>query len=244
MKYYKLLTALDFIGIASSSEFKRINPINGWLLTSDENQGQFISINNKLYRDFWMQPISDVSLSYENVNVREITQEEYDTIRKAMQREEEIIIDDDDEEEEVIPVAPSAEELDLMLEYVRNAKIKEMSAACRAAIENGFDIVLSDGESHHFSLTTQDQLNLMALSNITDDVIPYHADGEFTQFFSAADIKAIIDGALKHKTYQTTYYNSLRNYINSLSTIEEISEITYGIAIPEEYKSDVLKVLE
>jgi len=155
MKYYKLLTTLDFIGIASSSEFKRINPINGWLLTSDENQGQFISINNKLYRDFWMQPISDVNLSYENVNVREITQEEYDTIRKAIQREEEIIIDDD-EEEEVIPVAPSAEELDLMLEYVRNAKIKEMSATCGAAIENGFDIVLSDGESHHFSLTTQD----------------------------------------------------------------------------------------
>jgi predicted DNA-binding ArsR family transcriptional regulator len=48
----------------------------------------------------------------------------------------------------------------------------------------------------------------------------------------------------KHKTYHTTYYNSLKNYINSLQTIEEIAAITYGIEIPDEYKSEVLKVIE
>jgi len=36
----------------------------------------------------------------------------------------------------------------------------------------------------------------------------------------------------------------LKNYINSLGTIEDINAITYGVTIPEEYKTDVLKVLE
>jgi hypothetical protein len=33
----------------------------------------------------------------------------------------------------------------MSLEYVRAAKIAEMSAACRTLIENGFDITLTDG---------------------------------------------------------------------------------------------------
>ena len=40
-----------------------------------------------------------------------------------------------------------------------------MSAICRETIENGFDLELR-GEEHHFSLDTQDQLNLMK-----DDII-------------------------------------------------------------------------
>jgi len=46
------------------------------------------------------------------------------------------------------------------------------------------------------------------------------------------------------KNYNIAYYNSLKAYINALETIEEIAAIQYGTSIPEEYKSDVLKVLE
>ena len=48
---------------------------------------------------------------------------------------------------------------------------------------------------------------------------------------------------LTWKTYQVTYNNSLKTYINSLEKITDISAITYGIEIPVDYQSDVLKAL-
>jgi len=62
-----------------------------------------------------------------------------------------------------------------------------MSYNCRKAIENGFDLILR-GETHHFSLTTQDQLNLMNLDT-TAELIPYHADGESYTYYTAEEIK-------------------------------------------------------
>jgi len=111
-----------------------------------------------------------------------------------------------------------------------------MSRACNKTIENGFDIEI-EGEVHHFSLDTQDQLNLITLSALTDteEIIPYHADGEICKFYTAAEMKQIIAAATRFKIYQTTYYNALKAYINSLETIEEIGAITYGIEIPEEF---------
>jgi len=41
-----------------------------------------------------------------------------------------------------------------------------MSRACRQTIEAGFDLIIR-GETKHFSLTTQDQLNLMSISSMT-----------------------------------------------------------------------------
>ena len=78
----------------------------------------------------------------------------------------------------------------------------------------------------------------------TNSLIPYHADGEETAFYTAEEINQIINAAADYKSYQTTYYNSLKTYINTLDTIEAIAAITYGTPIPDEYKSDVLKVLE
>ncbi len=84
-------------------------------------------------------------------------------------------------------------------------------------------------------------LSLMAQ---TQTMIPYHADGEECIFYTNEEINEIIDSANALKLYNTTYFNALKNYINSLNTIEEISAITYGTLIPDEYKTDVLKFLE
>jgi len=86
----------------------------------------------------------------------------------------------------------------------------------------------------------------MNLSNMaqTQELIPYHADGKLYTFYTATEINEILVAANNHKIYHTAYYNSLKEYINALETIEEIAAITYGISIPDEYKSDVLKILE
>jgi len=193
MKYYKLLDD-EFIGVVSSNNFVRENPNNGWLLTSNESLGQFVSFENKLYRDFWMQPIPNSVQTYMRVEIKEITKEEYDVLKAAIDNNDPIIIDDDDDDE-YIP-EPVIEEPDITIEFARESKIKEMSAACRRVIEQGFNLELR-GTIHHFSLDTQDQLNLITLSGMaqTQDNIPYHADGESCIFYTAAEINAIVAAA-------------------------------------------------
>lgn len=105
---------------------------------------------------------------------------------------------------------------------------------------------MSDGQSYHFSLTTQDQLNLITLSSLVvsgQTEIPYHADGELCRYYSVEDINTILNTTTAFKTYHVTYFNSLKAYVESLATIEEISAIEYGCVIPEEYQSDILKDL-
>jgi len=76
---------------------------------------------------------------------------------------------------------------------MKESKINEMSRICRQTIEAGFDLELR-GETRHFSLSTQDQLNLISLSTMaqTQSIIPYHADGEECEFYTADEINIII----------------------------------------------------
>ena len=242
MKYFKIFKENEFIGIANSNNFLTYQEQNNLLMITNEEIGQFVEYNNQLYRDTWMQPLPSHNYNYEIAMVYEITKEEYDILAESIEKHEEIIIDDPPiYEPTIIPDVP-----DISVGFVRENKIEEMSYVCRTTIETGFDLPMTDGETHHFSLSQQDQLNLMTLSILaeTEDIIPYHADGEESKFYTAAEIKLIINTANTFKNYQLAYYNSLKSYINALETIEEIAAITYGTPIPEEYKSDVLKVLE
>lgn len=132
------------------------------------------------------------------------------------------------------------------LNTIKANKTAEMSAACRAAIVAGFDVTLSDGKDHHFSLTVEDQLNLNALFGLLatgEEQVPYHADGETCMYFTAADMQTVVQEATAHKTYHESYFNSLKAYIASKRTAASVHAIEYGTEIPEQYQSDVLKAL-
>ena len=241
MKYYKLIDDNKIVGAVSSNDFIRYSPIVDCFLRGSEETGEYISFQNKLYRATWMCPIQVIQ-DYTLIETIEITEEEYAIIIAAYQSNQTIEEDTTEEPEEHETIDPIMQDT---LEFIRSSKILEMSQACRHTIEEGFDLEIR-GETHHFSLTIQDQLNLMSLSSMTqtNSLIPYHADGEETAFYTAEEINQIINAAADYKSYQTTYYNSLKTYINTLDTIEAIAAITYGTPIPDEYKSDVLKVLE
>ena len=243
MKYYKIIIDKTFIGAVHSGQFVAENTTNHKLYFCAEDKGQFVNYDGILYRDYWMQPLFTNTRAFSNAKILEITEEEYNTYMDAIHNNEEI--DDEEPEDEPIVIPPTPEEIDEGREFVRASKIAEMSAACRKAIEEGIDLNVH-GETHHFSLTTQDQLNLMSLSVMaqTQDIIPYHADGEVCVFFTAEEINQIISAATAHKIYHTTYYNALKEYINALETIEAIAAITYGTPIPDEYQSEVLRVIE
>ena len=239
MKYYKIVIDKEIKGVVNSFNFFIEN--NKKLISSTDSLGQFVEYEGKLYRDYWMPPIPNNKRFFFNATINEISREEYFAYLKAKQENENIIIEDNEDDElepeQPIPSEEEIEEPDAMTEYIRESKLNEMSRTCRQTIEAGFDIILSDNESHHFSLDTQDQLNLITLSALaeTQDQIPYHADNEICKFYSAAEIKQIVAAATQFKMYHTTYYNALKGYINSLETIADIAAIQYGVELPEEF---------
>jgi hypothetical protein len=50
-----------------------------------------------------------------------------------------------------------------------------------------------------------------------------------------------VEKAMLHVSYYDTYGNSLKTWIDSVETMEELREIFYGADIPLEYQSEVLK---
>lgn len=239
MKYYKIIQDGTFIGVVTSNNFVRYQTKHGVFISTTERRGEFIEYNNKLYRGTWMTPSKfNTEGVFEIADVIEVTEEYYNQFKTAIDNNEVV-----NSGYEVIPVPKPVDAIEqLGIDFIRETKISEMSGTCRKTIENGFDLNVH-GETRHFSLDTQDQLNLMSLSVMaeTESLIPYHADGEEVIFYTAQEIKEIVNAANTFKIYHTTYYNALKKYINALTTIQEIVAITYGTPIPEEYQSDVLK---
>ena len=135
------------------------------------------------------------------------------------------------------------------LDELKEQKISEMSTTCNTTITNGFDVTLSTG-TEHFSLKTEDQLNLFGKqAQISQDVsvisenkgYEYHQDGELCKYYSLDDMLLIINTAMAYKSYHTTYCNSLFRWIEQMNTKEEVNAVYYGIEIPEAYQSEVLK---
>lgn len=133
------------------------------------------------------------------------------------------------------------------LEEYKEAKHEELSSDCEEVITYGVDVTLSDGTVEHFALTQVDQINLIGkqveLSG-TGDSFAYHCDGEPCKAYSRQDMTKICTEAISFITYQTTYVNSVFNWINGCTKASELAEITYGVEVPEKYKSDILKQLE
>ena len=217
---------------------------------SDDIIGIVSSDNSAIYHLVGYPEIPDTVLGeFIDVQMFEISEEDYTVFKKALEEEKEIIDPDP-----YIPPEPEPtpeeqereEEYRRSLQFVKDKKIEYMSYLCHQTIENGILITLSDGLEHSFALTENDQTNLMErqaqlMAGATQ--VSYHADGELCTYYSAEDMMAIIQASIFHKDYQTTYFNSLKHYINSMTDKNEVSAVEYGIEIPEQYQSQPLKDL-
>lgn len=168
------------------------------------------------------------------VRVEGISEEEYTNLHSRLHP------DTGEEPEQVVD-----EELRLTAEYAKSAKIDEMRRDCEAAIIQGVDVTYN-GVTRHYSLELTDQLNILALQDAIEQgaqQIPYHGDNEPCRYYSQEEFSAVVAAANAYKTYHTTYFNSLKAYIESIETIDILDDIAYGATIPETYRSDVLKEL-
>lgn len=124
--------------------------------------------------------------------------------------------------------------LDTGLRKLKNKKIEEMSEICHKTILNGTNIVLSDNRSHHFELSIEDQINLLEIKYLIDKgetTFIYHETNCLSKEYSLEDMKKIIDGLFNFKQKNLMYFNKLKNHINSLTNINDITEIEYDVMI-------------
>ena len=134
------------------------------------------------------------------------------------------------------------------LEEVKASKVAEMNATQQSVIQQGIDVTLTDGTVEHFTLTEHDQTSLMGLQTQVAqgaEQIPWHTSDttEHCKYYSNADMLLIVTAAMQYVTFHVTYFRDLRIYINAMDDKESVEAVTYGIVIPEEYRSEVLKDL-
>ena len=149
------------------------------------------------------------------------------------------------------PVSPEAalppEPYVPTLDEVKASKKIEMNRECSNTILNGVDVKFSDENIQHFTLKTEDQIAfIMCAQHVLHGVenIPWHPNGDTTMpcvFYSNKDMKLITDTVFNHISYNQTYCNSLKLWIDACETIEDVNNIHYGSEIPVTYQSEVMK---
>lgn len=108
--------------------------------------------------------------------------------------------------------------------------IERMKQDCVKTISSGIDF-----NNEHYSFEITDQLNLSRLveqCNKGKNQVIYHADGQLCRFYSKEEIINLYEAMENFIEYHTTYFNSLKNYIQTLEYETEIESIYYGINIP------------
>lgn len=244
MGYYKLISGRNIVGVVSLNDFRRYQAKHGIVLLSDIDTAQYVEFRGVYYRDNWLRAVTTDRIQYEEVSIVTIDETEYAALIEAFETNEEVEIETNDNPFNDTSTPQINENEQATIEFIRDAKIARMSKMCHDTIENGIDVVLSDGKSHHFSLEIEDQIKIQALAIKAQngaETLFWHEDNNYCQFYSASDVLAIYGALEAIQTFQTTYFNSLKMYILSMQTIEEIRSVTYGMEIPIEYQSEVLK---
>lgn len=212
MKYYKIIKNKEFIGVGTTLNLRRFQNKHQIMLICDETQVQYIRLGDTLYRANWMWPETTDSVQYEIADVIRIEKDEYDLLLQAVETNEEIVI----EEEPVVEVEQPIVVENPTIDYIRSSKIAELKSACNKAITNGIDVKLSDGETRHFSMSLEDQINLLTMAYLSDESV-----------YSTEDMKTIIAEINAFKNNHIAKFKQLKDRVSSLNTIQEVSAVNY-----------------
>ena len=134
----------------------------------------------------------------------------------------------------------------IKLQNVINAKLQFLSKTCNEQIEKGIDY-----NGSHYSLnSSDDQINLIQLgfdakvSIITgqplEEPLMYHADGEECREYTAEEILGLSSLAKKYKTYHTTFFNTIKSQINTMTNVDDIIAINYDTSFLDKTHLDKL----
>ena len=120
----------------------------------------------------------------------------------------------------------------------KTAKHAELSEACQSTIYNGATITLSDGSQQYFTYNEHDQTNIFEMysavkAGATQYI--YQAQDGSCMVYQAADIITIYSTLAALKTSTLTYYHQLTDYVDTLTSVEDINAVTFGQELTGEY---------
>lgn len=203
MKYFKIIKDNEFIGIGTTRDMRKFQKKHNVILVCDENEAQYIQCGEDLYHAPWMETVDG---SFVIADVIRIEEDEYNCILSAIESNEEVKF----AEELVVEYEPVVDEIEeLTIDYIRSAKLAELKYECNKAIAEGFDIELGDGETRHFTLSMDDQINLL------------------TQAYFDETMQTVIVVMNNFKVKHMSHLKELEEYVNSLTDIEEITKVDY-----------------
>lgn len=131
----------------------------------------------------------------------------------------EFVFDDDGNIIDVVEISE-------LIENVISQKKSELSAECEKAIIAGVDV-----GNAHYSLTIEDQANILALTPLAQagNSVFYHQDGEMCREYASDEFLAVVNAATVFKTLQTTYCNLLMRQVEAMTDAEEVRAVKYGV---------------
>lgn len=244
MNFYKVVLNDKIIDVLENPTWVKQSK-NGLIVLCDvsEATGIVSSDSETILHIEGKTPFSNTE--YQDVILTDITEDEAEEFKILLNLGADITDSNEGEnvewtEDEIIE-EPIKE--DATLAEVKERHLAKLSNDCQNTIYSGINVTLADGTVRHFDLEIEDQLNLLTLSTLVatgETSIPYHASDELCTYYSVEDILKIIDTATVFKTYHTSYYNSLKNWVMSMESITEVGNVVYGAEIPSEYCSEVL----
>lgn len=135
---------------------------------------------------------------------------------------------------------------------VKINRIEKNNVYCNMYIKNGISYTFEDGTSKRYSYKLEDQINFAELRSLytqgilsEEDKVMLKANEE--QEYELVPIKIVIDihnKLIKNKHYQLFYLRQMNNYVNSLTTINDVHRLQYEMNLPEEYQTIIDKQME
>lgn len=134
------------------------------------------------------------------------------------------------------------------LDEVKTKKINDLSSICKQKIENGVTINI-DGQDEHFTyeIESGDQGNIDDLFNLaitTGLSQPYHSSGGGCKLYTVEQISQLYIAVKMLKAKETTYYNQMKQYIDTLEDIETVKSINYGDELTGIYLENYNNMME
>lgn len=217
---YKIISNNKVIDVVTVPKFVRFLPYDHIALTDKSAAHGIVGSDNKTIYSF----ITDTN--HLVVTIEKIDTAELSRLKDLLSSGQEIHADE------------------TVLANAKRAKISDMSATCKSKITDGFTIKLSDDCFYNFRLTQEDQLNLIHIeSQIAAGEINfvYHATNEPVRVYSRQDMSDIVKAFRKHVLYHTTYFNVIKQYIESLTDVEAIKTLNYGTDVSAAVKNPALR---
>ena len=206
---YSIIYESKIIDVVQNPIFVKVLPSGHVAFTDKASANGIIGSDEKTVYSF--EPVNRKNVKV--VTINEISENEFNRLFSLLNSGKEVAADK------------------LALADAINKAISDLSETCNSKIIEGFFVRLTDGKKHNFRLTTEDQLNILNLENQLNNgaqSFVYHATSEPCKIFTREEMLKVIKAYREHILYHTTYFNVAKQYLNSLVSIDKVTEFTYG----------------